>query len=292
MSSTKIYRYYEGSRLANFYLVSRPTYPTEILKSVLKFLGKEIELDCKPRKMIDVGCGSGQNTHMYSHHFESILGIDISEAQIVLANKINTSENVCFQLVDDNLLPVEDSTIDLVTCACSAHWLDMEIFERECERVLKPGGCCAIYTYVPIKATKVTQSNEGYIKSISLIEVHRDYLSNVNAHHRTTVAFDFYVEIFKQLKNNTKEWNNGIESNAIYTMSEYKDFFASMGEYHIGNYTSCNDPLDVLAKKVKKLLDVENTADEELSFILTYVYPTIVFRKTQKDETIHGLKTV
>lgn len=42
-------------------------------------------------------------------------------------------------------VPVPDSSVDLITCAQSMHWFDMEKFFTECDRVLKPNGCIAAY---------------------------------------------------------------------------------------------------------------------------------------------------
>ena len=76
--------------------------------------------------------------------------MDISETQIQQAklkrreDKSKKSE-VEFIIGEAHNLPFESSSVDLLTCAMAWHWLDAEKFYNEAKRVLKPGGCLAIY---------------------------------------------------------------------------------------------------------------------------------------------------
>ena len=42
---------------------------------------------------------------------------------------------------------VANDTVDLVTVAQALHWYDMDRFNKEVKRVLKPGGVLAAYGY-------------------------------------------------------------------------------------------------------------------------------------------------
>ncbi len=45
-------------------------------------------------------------------------------------------------------LPAEDGTVDLVTVSQAVHWFrPIENFYKEVDRVLRPGGCLAVYEY-------------------------------------------------------------------------------------------------------------------------------------------------
>ena len=50
-----------------------------------------------------------------------------------------------FKVGDAHNLPIKSSSVDLLTCAMAWHWLDAEKFYAE--RVLKPGGCLAVYSH-------------------------------------------------------------------------------------------------------------------------------------------------
>ena len=40
-----------------------------------------------------------------------------------------------------------DSSVDLINCAASIHWYNLEDFYAEARRVLKPNGVLAVYCY-------------------------------------------------------------------------------------------------------------------------------------------------
>ncbi|XP_077965572.1 putative methyltransferase DDB_G0268948 [Styela clava] len=136
---------FNGEYITKFYVQHRPSYPSFISEVIMKYIHKQKDNNSENgrlKKMLDVGCGAGQSTHMFASYFESILGIDVSDSQIKHAKEHNPNKNVEFRLVRDNFFPVEDESVDLVTCAMAIHWLDLTTFETECYRVLKPRGCC------------------------------------------------------------------------------------------------------------------------------------------------------
>jgi 2-polyprenyl-3-methyl-5-hydroxy-6-metoxy-1,4-benzoquinol methylase len=53
-----------------------------------------ISLYFKDLLAVDVGCGSGQSTQVLSPHFSRVVGLDVSEAQIKIAAKNNTRNEV------------------------------------------------------------------------------------------------------------------------------------------------------------------------------------------------------
>ncbi|XP_077971594.1 putative methyltransferase DDB_G0268948 [Styela clava] len=142
--SSALLRFFEGRKIAKFYDKNRPPYPSIVSNAIMKYVHSKTESNIKGSKlckMLDVGCGGGQSIHSFAEYFDSLLGIDISEAQIDFAKEHNSFKNVDFRVVNNNLFPVEDETVDLVTCASTAHWLNVATFEKECNRVLKTGGC-------------------------------------------------------------------------------------------------------------------------------------------------------
>ncbi|KAG0694501.1 putative methyltransferase [Chionoecetes opilio] len=42
----------------------------------------------------------------------------------------------------------EAGTVDLVTCCAAVHWFDFDTFYKEVDRVLRPGGVLACYSYM------------------------------------------------------------------------------------------------------------------------------------------------
>ncbi|XP_033728678.1 putative methyltransferase DDB_G0268948 isoform X2 [Pecten maximus] len=138
------YRLFEDEEHAKVYTKYRPPYP--------KALYDEIENYCKGLSendldlAIDVGCGSGQSTLPLTKFCKHVIGIDISNEQILQARKSAT--NIDFRVGSaEDLSSQGDGTVDLVTVGTAIHWLDRSIFMKEVERVLRPGGVLAVYTY-------------------------------------------------------------------------------------------------------------------------------------------------
>lgn len=80
-------------------------------------------------------------------HFQTILGFDTSANQIKHANESNAYNNISYDIADGHTLPVNDNSVDLVTCAQSFHWLDTKVFYPELNRILKKNGVAALITY-------------------------------------------------------------------------------------------------------------------------------------------------
>ncbi len=140
-------RIFETKDIAKAYVRYRPVYPDDMYKSIFAYCeeGKESK-----NLAVDVACGNGQSTVPLSSHFEKVIGVDISEAQLAEAPK-NHPSVIFRQGPAEDLSFLEDSSVDLVTCATGMHWLDRPRFYKEVDRVLKPAGCLVIYGYGHMK---------------------------------------------------------------------------------------------------------------------------------------------
>ena len=78
-----------GDEHSKIYALYRPTPPISLIEEILEKV---------PQKgyAVDVGCGTGQNTRILAPYFDKVLGLDISETQIKIANE-NPLENVEFK---------------------------------------------------------------------------------------------------------------------------------------------------------------------------------------------------
>jgi SAM-dependent methyltransferase len=115
----------------------RPTYPQELFAFINKnVLHKDLAWDC--------ATGNGQAALPLSKEFKKVYATDISANQIQNAT---TASNIVYAIESATSCSLPDHSADLVTIAQALHWLQPQLFYKEVNRVLKPGGIIAAWTY-------------------------------------------------------------------------------------------------------------------------------------------------
>jgi SAM-dependent methyltransferase len=125
------------SRQSLDYARFRPTYPA----SLFSWLA-----DAAPgrRLAIDVGAGNGQAAAALALHFEQVLGVDPSEAQLAKAEPI---PHVTLRRGSAEATGAAPASADLLIAAQAFHWFDQPAFFAEVRRAVRPGGLLALWCY-------------------------------------------------------------------------------------------------------------------------------------------------
>jgi ubiquinone/menaquinone biosynthesis C-methylase UbiE len=125
------------SKQSKIYSESRPRYPKELYEFLDSLVTThEIVWDC--------ATGNGQAAIALTEHFEKVIATDASENQI---NNAFEHEKVEYLVAPAEEVYFEDESVDMVTVATALHWFDHERFFAEAQRVLKPGGVLAAWSY-------------------------------------------------------------------------------------------------------------------------------------------------
>ncbi|WP_150468401.1 class I SAM-dependent methyltransferase [Francisella sp. SYW-9] len=119
------------------YKKARPSAPTEIIDYL-----KSNTITHK--KAWDCGTGNGQTAIKLAEFIDDIHATDISKAQL---SKAFTNPNIKYFQAPENKSMFENESVDLITSSQAAHWFDIQKFEQECLRILKPKGIVAIWAY-------------------------------------------------------------------------------------------------------------------------------------------------
>ena len=125
------------SKQADDYAKYRPVYPT----ALFNYLASQ----AAERKLAwDAGTGNGQAALGLAVHFERVIAIDPSEAQI---QNVTPHPKVLYKVGAAEKADIPDRSVDLITVAQALHWFDLDHFYAEARRVLKPAGVLAAWCY-------------------------------------------------------------------------------------------------------------------------------------------------
>ncbi len=125
------------SRQAGAYAQFRPTYPP----AWFDFLAGET---VQHEAALDCATGSGQAVSGLGQRFRRVFAADPGLSQ--LAHR-SAHPRAVYLAARAEQLPFGPACFDLVTAAQAAHWFDMDRFNAEARRVLRPGGIVAVWCY-------------------------------------------------------------------------------------------------------------------------------------------------
>lgn len=129
----------------------------EIRDHIAPSMARSIEIFMKEKrlkKVLDVGCGSGQMVRYLRNRGFDAQGIDIAKQAISLANKLNKKRVA--KIGSATKIPYEDNTFDLVISISVIEHLrkkEAKLFLKESRRTLKPNGY--IFLVTPNYATPI-----------------------------------------------------------------------------------------------------------------------------------------
>jgi ubiquinone/menaquinone biosynthesis C-methylase UbiE len=125
------------SSVAAKYAEFRPEYPAELFAWIASVVpGRERAWDC--------ATGNGQAATLLSEFFEEVVATDASAGQIANARPHN---RVRYAVAPAENCGLPNDSVDVITVAQAAHWLDLPKFYAEAKRVLRSEGLLAIWCY-------------------------------------------------------------------------------------------------------------------------------------------------
>jgi SAM-dependent methyltransferase len=125
------------SRAAASYASYRPRYPAALFEWLSSItIGRERAWDC--------GTGSGQAAVPLAERFVEVVASDPSTAQLANAGR---APGLSYVAMTAERAALDDECVDLVTVGQALHWFERTRFFSEVDRVLRPGGTFAVWSY-------------------------------------------------------------------------------------------------------------------------------------------------
>ncbi|XP_055062099.2 putative methyltransferase DDB_G0268948 [Misgurnus anguillicaudatus] len=270
-------RHFEGNAHAKSYRCYRVSPPQDLIDEVLNYLRKTIHgyLDLA----VDVGCGSGQGTELLAPHFLTVVGIDVSPAQLKIADVDEHAPNVCYRESPAEDLPFEDESADLVTSMTAAHWFDHPRFLKEADRILRPGGCLALISYT------MDFELEYEDRSPKLNEICQEFYAVLHPFRKAYIGsscLQVYKKIYDMVSYKDKEWHECWRSRVRMPLSSYIGLVETFATYQ-GFYENDPDEARRLSKTItERLMEAMGVSSPDTEVVVVVKYFYILASKPQE----------
>ena len=130
---------YDREGFATRYDRFRPRPPRALLDVLCRYAHVE-----RPSLVVDVGCGTGLSTRVWSGVAERVVGVEPNPAMLAAAAP---ARGVEYREAFSHETGIGDACADVVTCSQSFHWMEPKPTLAEVARILRPGGVFAAYDY-------------------------------------------------------------------------------------------------------------------------------------------------
>ncbi|XP_026152038.1 ubiquinone/menaquinone biosynthesis C-methyltransferase UbiE isoform X2 [Mastacembelus armatus] len=221
------YRLFEGKEHATAYRKYRFSPSDHLIQKVLDFLEKRKGFPFK--LAVDVGCGSGQGTVLLAKHFASVVGTDVSPAQLEFALQRAKETNITYKQCMAEELPFADNSVDLVTAMSAFHWFDRPRFLKEAHRVLKPHGCLALLSY-----TMDMELSYADCCLHTLNQVCKEFYAALKPYRCPCLgpnSIELYREAYESIPYPDKEWQECMWVKMLMPLSGYMGFVETFSSF-------------------------------------------------------------
>lgn len=138
-----------------------------LIESQVRLVDKAVaKLSFARKAVIDIGCGRGGTCHhLASHHKpRSVLGVDLSPANISACQRQFSSPKLRFQLADATNLPQREHSFDAaINIESSGAYPELLRFFKHCARILRPNGT---FVYVDVLPAALVADIEQALTAI------------------------------------------------------------------------------------------------------------------------------
>lgn len=131
----------------------RPRTPRFPAETAVRYLNR------RPAVVVDMGCGSGLSSVLWTEYCDNVVGIEPNEEMIKLAGR-RAGDRLHFVKAFSHETGLAEKSVDIVTCSQSFHWMEPKSTLCEVNRILSPGGVFMVidYDWPPVSDWRVEKS--------------------------------------------------------------------------------------------------------------------------------------
>jgi SAM-dependent methyltransferase len=155
---TRHVRAYWNERIHDLEMTSQPVGSRAFFDELdnyrfdkLAYLPRVIDFDgFRGQRLLEIGCGIGTDLARFARGGARVVGLDLSETAVALAQKNLAAHGLCGTLMigDGSTLPFADASLDVVYAHGVLQYApDPRKIVEEAQRVLKPGGTAIFMVY-------------------------------------------------------------------------------------------------------------------------------------------------
>ncbi|KPU44010.1 putative methyltransferase YcgJ [Oxobacter pfennigii] len=150
---------------AETYKSARPAMPFYPVKTIIRYLGNT------PDRIVDLGCGTGLSTVVWSDYCSQIIGVEPSTDMITVAKR-KANNKISFINAFSHDTGIESDSSDVVICSQSFHWMEPIATLTEVNRILKAGGVFATVDcdWPPVSIWQADQAYDILYKKVRELE--------------------------------------------------------------------------------------------------------------------------
>jgi len=133
---------FSGDDYLDYYDRHRPSAPQAMVDCALQYAKMD-----SANLIVDIGSGTGLSTFIWKDSAASIVGVDpsVDMRRRAVAHCDPTTQHIRFEQGMGSDVPIEDGSVDIVSCGQVFHWMDSEKTLSEVHRILRPGGVFVVY---------------------------------------------------------------------------------------------------------------------------------------------------
>lgn len=196
--------------------------------------------------------------------------------------EVNKYQNIEFRIGKAENLPIADGKADVIITILSLHFIDVDLFVKECRRVLKPGGIVLCYSHI---LSGIASTENGQLPAIvqQVEETNRKCLEIANKQlHPQRHVIDHYQTLFESIDwSNKRKVDTKVEADI--NLQSLQNYYLRV-PFYARHGPQAENPMLQLFQSVKQIWSMESTDEKDIKIRATYDASVIILKLNENKD--------